>query len=149
MIKFWILSEKCHVEWGRVGLLQLQVAAVDILRRRLRHRGGKLCRSRQRKRLCVMTPNSSTSSLWQYVNDTMEQYGTLDLTGKPAVMAGVGLVLDTRSNDAKAVVKRIEREMAEIQGKADKACGEVRKQAESCVWTMGCLGTFPFTHPVG
>jgi len=79
----------------------------------------------------------------------MEQYGTLDLTGKPAVMAGVGLVLDTRSNDAKAVVKRIEREMAEIQGKADKACGEVRKQAESCVWTMGCLGTFPFTHPVG
>jgi len=29
MIQFWILSEKCHVEWGRVGLLQLQVAAVD------------------------------------------------------------------------------------------------------------------------
>ena len=89
---------------------------------------------RQRKRLCVMTLNSSTSSLWQYVNDTMEQYGTLDLTGKPAVMAGVGLVLDTRSNDAKAVVKSIEREMAEIQGKADKACGEVRKQADSCAW---------------
>jgi hypothetical protein len=50
---------------------------------------------------------------------------TLDLSSKPSI-AGVGLVLDTRQKDAKAVVRAIEREMSEIQGQADRAGGQVR-----------------------
>ena len=77
-----------------------------------------------------MTPNTTAgaSSLWQYINDSMEQYGSLDLTSKPKapVVAGVGLVLDTRQQDAIAAVKKIEKEMSEMQGKADQTRGEVR-----------------------
>ena len=86
-----------------------------------------------------MTPNTTTSasSLWQYMNDSIQQYGGLDLMSKAApVVAGVGLVLDTREQRAKSIVKTIEREMAEVQGKADKKLGEV---LHSCSVSIICV----------
>ena len=96
-----------------------------------------------------MTPNTTTgaSSLWQYINDSMEQYGSLDLTSKPKapIVAGVGLVLDTRQQDAIAAVKKIEKEMSEMQGEADQTRGEVR----SCVRAAAQRCKYSKRRPAG
>ena len=87
-----------------------------------------------------MTPTTSTSasSLWQYINDSMEQYGSLDLTSaatsKAPIVAGVGLVLDTRQQDALARLAGIEKQMSEMHGTADQTCGEVRLSVLAFRW---------------
>lgn len=56
-------------------------------------------------------------------------------------MAGVGLVLDTRQKDAKAAVREIEREMAEIGhsvGKTDRAGGQVTRPGANVETEDGC-----------
>ena len=91
-----------------------------------------------------MTPTTSTSasSLWQYINDSMEQYGSLDLTSaatsKAPIVAGVGLVLDTRQQDALARLAGIEKQMSEMHGTADQTCGEVWLSVLAFRWCGAC-----------
>ena len=89
-----------------------------------------------------MTP-SSAATWWQYISDlkeSAEQYTSVaDLTGtkKTKLTAGVGLILDTRQNEARVNVKKIEKELAEFQGKAQLAHGEVQP-----VCMCACLPVF-------
>ena len=88
-----------------------------------------------------MTP-SSAATWWQYISDlkeSAEQYSVADLTGtkKPKLTAGVGLILDTRQNEARVNVKKIEKELAEFQGKARLAHGEVQP-----VCMCACLSVY-------
>ena len=80
--------------------------------------------------------------MWQYINDSMEQYGSLDLTSaatsKTPIVAGVGLVLDTRQQDALARLAGIEKQMSEMHGTADQTCGEVRLSVLAFRWRGAC-----------
>ena len=67
----------------------------------------------------------SGHSIWKYLNDSMVQYGVSDSTSTQSVVAGVGLVLDTRLQDAQAEVRRLEKEVTLQQGGHDNAVGEV------------------------
>jgi hypothetical protein len=89
-----------------------------------------------------MTP-SSAATWWQYISDlkeSAEQYTSvadLTVTKKTKLTAGVGLILDTRQNEARVNVKKIEKELAEFQGKAQLAHGEVQP-----VCMCACLPVF-------